>query len=128
MTNPSWTGLTINAKSIPLGVFVSPKAVINGHPVPLRWGVNHIHATPGVHSIHIYLQWMWKYGKADITIDNTAAPAPPVYYAVPYTTFHRGAIGLQPVKNPGLLGFILMLVVPFVLIALCCVGASLLGQ
>jgi hypothetical protein len=128
MANPPWTGLTINAKSIPLGVWVSPRAEINGHPVPLTWGVNHIPAYPGVHRIQVYMPWLWRYGKADITVDNTAAPAPPVYYAVPFTTFTKGAIGLQPVKNPGLLGFILMLVVPLLLVLACCVGAKLLGN
>lgn len=128
MSNPAWTGLTINAKSIPLGVWVSPRAEINGQPVPLRWGVNHIPAWPGVHNIHIHMPWIWRYGKADITIDNTTAPAAPVYYAVPYSTFSNGAIGLAPVKNPGLLGFILVLAVPLVLLALCFVGANILGN
>jgi hypothetical protein len=128
MTNPVWTGLTINTKSIPLGVWVSPRAEINGHPVPLSWGVNHIPAHPGIHRIHIYMPWLWRYGKADVTVDNTAAPAPPVYYAVPYTTFTSGAIGLQPVKNPGLVPFILIFVVPIALVLLCCLGFSLLSN
>jgi hypothetical protein len=125
MTTPAWTGLTINAKSIPLGVWVTPRAEINGHPVPLNWGVNHIPAHPGVHQIHIYMPWMWRYGKADITIDNRAAPAPVIYYACPYTAYLSGAIGLQPVKNPGLLYFLLILVGPLALIALCCVIGSI---
>jgi hypothetical protein len=128
MTMPPWTGLTINAKSIPLGVWVSPRAEINGYPVQLSWGVNHIPAHPGVHRIHIYMPWLWRYGKADITVDNTAAPAPPVYYAVPFTTFTKGAIGWQPMKNPGLLVFLLILIVPFALILLCCLGANLFGN
>ena len=128
MTNPPWTGLTIITKSIPLGVWVSPRAEINGHPVPLSWGVNQIGAHPGVHNVQIYMPWIWRYGKAAITIDNTAAPAPPIYYAVPFTTFTQGAIGLQPVKNPGLVPFILVLVVPLLLLALCCTGASLFGS
>jgi hypothetical protein len=128
MTNPVWTGLTINTKTIPLGVWVSPRAEINGHPVNLAWGVNHIPAHPGVHRIHIYMPWLWRYGKADITIDNTAAPAPPVYYAVPYVAFLGGAIGLQPVKNPGLLAFILVFLAPIVLLVLCCVGLYVFGN
>lgn len=128
MTNPVWTGLTINTKSIPLGVWVSPRAEINGYPVPLSWGVNHIPAHPGIHRIHIYMPWLWRYGKADITVDNTAAPAPPVYYAVPYTTFTKGAIGLQPVKNPGLVPFILIFLVPLVVLLLCCIGFGVLGN
>jgi hypothetical protein len=128
MTNPSPTDLTITAKSIPLGVWVTPRAEINGYPVALNWGVNHIPAQPGVHNVHVYMPWMWRYGKADITIDNQTAPAPPVYYAVPWTTFSKGAIGLQPVSNPGLLSFILVFLVPLLLVVLCCVGAAVLGN
>jgi hypothetical protein len=128
MTNPPWTGLTINAKTIPLGSWVSPRAEINGTPVPLNWGVNHIGSAPGVHNIHIYLPWLWRYGKAEITVDNRTAPAPPVYYAAPYTTFTKGAIGLAPVKNPGLLPLILILVIPLALLVLCCVGVNLMGN
>jgi len=128
MTNPVWTGLTINTKTIPLGVWVRPRAEINGYPVQLAWGVNHIPAHPGVHRIHIYMPWLWRYGKADITVDNTAAPAPPVYYAVPYINFVSGAIGLQPVKNPGLVPFILFLVAPLARLVLCCVALQLFGN
>ena len=128
MTNPAWTGLTINTKSIPLGVWVSPRSEINGHPVPLQWGVNHIAAPPGVHTVRVYMPWLWRYGKAEITVDNVNAPAPPIYYAVPYTTFTKGAIGLQPVKNPGLLGFLALIVVPVVVIAICCLAVVILGN
>jgi hypothetical protein len=129
MTDPSaWTGLTINAKTIPLGVWVTPRAEINGYPVALNWGVNHIPAQPGVHNIHVYMPWMWRYGKADITIDNRTAPAPPVYYAVPFTTFTRGAIGLAPVKNPGLLAFLLVIGLPLLAIVLCCLGVAIFGN
>jgi hypothetical protein len=128
MANPSPTSLTINTKAIPMGVFVTPRAEINGHPVALNWGVNHIPAQPGVHTVEVHMPWMWRYGKAAITVDNRTAPAPPIFYAVPWTTFSRGAIGLQPVSNPGLLGFILVFVVPLLLLALCCVGAAVLGN
>jgi len=127
-TPPPWTGLTITTKGIPLGTWVSPRAEINGHPVPLNWGVNHIPAPAGHHNIHIYMPWMWRYGKADIAVDNTNSPAPPVYYACPWTTFTKGAIGLTPVSNPGLLAFVGIFVVPLLLIALCCVGVAVLGN
>jgi hypothetical protein len=127
-SGPGVTGLTIRAKSIPLGVFVSPRAEINGYPVALQWGDNHIPATPGIHQIQVYMPWIWRYGKADITIDNRTAPAPPVYYAVPFTTFNRGAIGLAPVKNPGLLSFLAVFLVPLLLMVLCCVGVSLFSD
>lgn len=125
MSTPAWTGLTIVTKSIPLGVWVSPRAEINGYPVPLTWGVNHIGAQPGVHRVQIHMPWLWRYGQAEITVDNTTAPAPPIHYAVPYTTFTRGAIGLQPVKNPGLVPFLLILAVPAAL--LLAFAAAIIG-
>ena len=128
MTTPAWTGLTIITKALPLGSFVRPRAEINGYPVQLNWGVNQVGAHPGVHRVQIHMPWLWRYGKAEITVDNTTAPAPPIHYAVPYTTFTRGAIGLQPVRNPGLVPFILVLVVPLVLVLLCCLGVVLLNN
>jgi hypothetical protein len=128
MASPSPTDLTIHTKSIPLGVWVTPRAEINGYAMPLAWGENRIPAQPGVHQIHIYMPWLWRYGKADITVDNRTAPAAPVYYATPWATFVRGSIGFAPVGNPGLLAFLAVIGVPLLLVALCCVGAALLGN
>jgi hypothetical protein len=123
-----WTGLAIYAKSIPLGAWVTPRAEINGYPVALGWGDNLIPAQPGVHNIKIHMPWMWKYGKAEITVDNRTAPAPRVYYAPPFTTFTKGAIGLEPVGNPGLLALFLVVGVPLALILICCVLVTVLGN
>jgi len=128
MTTPSPADLTITTKSIPLGVFVTPRAEINGYPIALTWGLNRIPAQPGVHTIQIYMPWIWRYGKAEITVDNRQAPAPMVYYATPWATFLRGSIGLTPVGNPGLVAFLAIFLVPLLLIALCCVGVSLFGN
>jgi hypothetical protein len=128
MTNPQWTGLTINAKSIPLGSWVKPQAEINGFPVPLQWGDNHIPAQPGVHHIRIHMPWLWQYGKAEITVDNRTQPAPPVYYAPPFINFLNGAIGFSPVKHPGLLAFFLILGVPLAIILICCLGSAIFNS
>ena len=122
------SALTIITRKTPgsFGALMKPTAVINGYTVPLEWGPNVIPAQPGVHQIHISCQWMWKYGKADITVDNRTAPAAPVYYAVPWLTFMRGSIAHTPVKNPGLVGFLLFIGVPLVLVLLCCIGGALL--
>jgi hypothetical protein len=125
---PPSTSLTIITKRPPLGVIVNPTAVINGQTVPLRWGENVIPAPAGVHNIDIYIQWLWKQGKARITVDNTRAPAPPVYYAMPYTAFNAGAIGFQPQRNPGLVAFLLIIGVPILALVLCCIGTALLGN
>jgi len=127
VTVPS-SSLTIVTKAPPLGAFSTPRAEINGQPVPLNWGTNPIGAPPGVHTINIHVPWLWQSGKAQITVDNSSGPAPTVYYAMPYLAFMRGAIGLQPVKNPGLLGFIAIFVVPLLALALCCGALALFGN
>jgi hypothetical protein len=107
---------------------VQPRAELNGHPVNLRWGPNTIAAPPGRHHIAIHMPWMWKFGRAEITVDNTAGPAPTVYYAMPWVNFGQGAIGLQPVSSPGLVTFLLVLVLPILLIVGCCIGVAVLGN
>lgn len=126
MTLPA-SSLTIVTKAPPLGAFMSPRAEINGHPVPLSWGTNPVGAPPGVHTVDIYVPWLWRSGKAQITVDNRTGPAPTIYYAMPYLAFMRGAIGLQPVKTPGLVAFIAMLFVPVLAILLCFAGAAILS-
>ena len=125
---PPGAALTIVTKQPLFGAFIQPRAEINGHPVNLRWGPNTVAAPPGVHRIAIHMPWMWKFGRAEITVDNTTGPAPTVYYAMPYVNFGPGAIGLQPVSSPGLVYFLLVLVLPLLLVVACCGGAALLGN
>jgi hypothetical protein len=107
---------------------MKPTAVINGHTVPLEWGQNILQAQPGVHHIEIYCQYLWKIGKAQITVDNTTAPAAPVYYAAPWHNFAKGAVAQQPVKNPGGITILVGIAVFIALMVFCCVGASLMDS
>lgn len=125
---PPPTSLVIHTKRPPTGVFVNPTAIINGQMVPLRWGENIIPAPPGVHHITIYMQWLWKVGSAEITVDNTHGAPPPVYYALPYIGFQKGAIGFQPQSNPGLAIFLILIGAPLLLLLVCCIGGALLDQ
>lgn len=125
---PSPSALTVITKKTPgsFGALMKPTAVINGHSVPLEWGHNVIQAQPGVHQIEVHCQYLWKIGKAKITVDNTAAPAAPIYYAAPWHNFAGGAIGHQPVKNPGGIAMLAVIGVFVALMLFCCVGASLM--
>ena len=121
------TALVIDAKKPPMGpMLVTPNARINGFPVPLRWGHNVIPAPPGVHHIEIAVPWIWEQGKAQITVDNRYYPAPPVYYASSFSSFSKGAIDHRPVKNPGLLGLLLILT-PVLVVILAVVAFALFG-
>jgi hypothetical protein len=123
------TTIVIEAKKPPVGpMIVSPRARINGHVIPLAWGRNEIPAPAGVHQVQIFVPWLWDQGKAEITVDNSYGPAPVIHYAMPFTAFHKGAIGHQPMKNPGLLAFVLMFAVPLAVVVLCCGGSVLLDS
>ncbi len=122
---PPATPLTIVTKAPPLGVWVKPRATINGYPVSLAWGSNTISVPPGVHHIAVHMPWLWTFGQAAITVDNRYGPAPAVYYAMPWVNFGAGAIGFTPVANPLLGAFLGLVAVPFLLIAACCGFAAL---
>lgn len=122
------SSLTIVTKQPTFGAFIRPSAVINGQQVPLTWGPNVVGAAPGVHHIAIHMPWIWRFGQAEITVDNRYAPAPPVYYAMPWVNFGPGAIGFAPVKSPRLGVFLAVLITPLALITLCCLGATLFSN
>lgn len=124
MTYPSSGALRIKTKyhwmSFGLALF-SLKAIINGHPVNLRWGENDIPAPLGRHTIEIWVQYLWAFGRATITVDNTTH-APQVFYTAPVWNFQRGAIGLTEQRAPGLTGAWIFYAVLGLAAVACCVG------
>jgi len=117
--------LTIVTKQPWIGSWVAPRGEINGYPVGLRGGSNTVSAPPGVHHVTVYLPWLWRFGHAEITVDNRNDPAATVYYAAPFVSVGPGAIGFTPVKNPGLALF-LGLVAGVLLVFCTCFGTALL--
>jgi hypothetical protein len=130
MTTPQQSQLLINTKyhwlSFMLAAF-SPRAIINGHEIKLTWGDNFIPAPPGVHEITVYIQYLWKFGQATITVDNTNG-APQIFYAAPVINFIKGAIGFEPQKAPGVAATWIFTGVIFALILICCCGSFFLNQ
>src|SRR5688572_20856581 len=90
-----------------MGAF-RPRATINGHEVQLNWGENVLPAPRGVHHIEIHIPYLWKMGKASITVDNTAG-VPTVHYSAPMINFMRGAVGLTQQKYPGMVATLIMI-------------------
>lgn len=121
------TTLTIVTKQPLVGSFITPSGEVNGYPVGLRWGSNSITVPPGVHHVKIYMSWIWRYGLAEITVDNRSDPNATIYYAAPFVNFLAGAIGFTPVKSPGLAAFLAAVVAPVVLIGACCAAAAFGG-
>ncbi len=108
--------------AVPLVYAMSkPYAIINGYRVRLTWGENRLPCPPGVHHLDIRIDGFFPQS-ATITIDNRYAPAPPVYYALPWLDFQSSVVSHQPVKCPGetlaislyVVGMVNLLVVGFV--------------
>jgi hypothetical protein len=117
------TVLTVVTKPPAGGAFISPRGEINGHPVAFLWGSNSFGTPRGVHHVKIYMPWLWRFGQAEITVDNRDDALASVHYAAPYLNFGAGAIGLAPVKNPGRGVFLAVIGVPLILLA-ACLGAT----
>lgn len=100
----------------------SPKAIINGHEISLKWGENLIPAPLGQHQIEIYVPYLWKVGRATIVVDNTTG-VPTVHYSAPVWTFSKGAIGFEPQQHPALVATYIAYGVFFALLLLCCCGS-----
>jgi hypothetical protein len=130
MTTPQQAGqLSVNTRYHWLTFMLSafaPKATINGHPVKLAWGQNHLPAPPGRHLIEIWVPYLWSLGRASMTVDNTHG-TPQVYYAAPVWTWMRGAIGTSEVKSPGLMGALIVYAILAVGIVACCIGVLISG-
>ena len=102
-----------------------PKATIDGHGVPLRWGTNIVPTPPGPHDVQVHVPYLWDVGKARTTV-QTGGPAPTdLYYAAPWMTFSPGAMDRQPVKSPGF-GLMIGLTVGIFGVMLLCVCASVI--
>jgi hypothetical protein len=100
---------------------VKPKATINGYEVRLNWGDNVIPAPTGRHEVSVHVPYLWTFGRATTTVDNTMG-SPALYYAAPVWTFQRGAIGTAPQAHPGLTAAWIVYGVFFAVVLLCCLG------
>ncbi|GAA1535047.1 hypothetical protein [Nocardioides humi] len=90
---------------------ITPSVQINGYPVPARYGPNVYPMPPGVHTVSAYAQWMWRYGGASQQVQLAPGQTVDVFYAVPVLTFMAGAMGPTKQRTPGMLAFVLLLVV-----------------
>ncbi|HCT80275.1 MAG TPA: hypothetical protein DGT23_27680 [Micromonosporaceae bacterium] len=103
-----------------------PRASINGHEVQLNWGENVLPAPLGQHQVEVHVPYLWKFGKAAITVDNSQA-VPVLNYAAPVWTWQRGAIGYEPQKHPGLTAAWIVYGLFFLGLVVCCIGTVLAG-
>jgi hypothetical protein len=97
---------------------VVPTVKINGHPVPVRYGLNDLPVWAGVNDLHVHCQWAWQYGVAEERLEVPPGAVVERHYAMPWMTFFKGALGPTKQKRPGLGCFVSVFAVPGVIIVL----------
>ncbi|TQL67081.1 hypothetical protein FB381_0953 [Nocardioides albertanoniae] len=111
-----WIDVTIQGSAMTSNMIV-PTVLLNGHQMPTKYGRNVFPVPPGSWKIDMYAQWTWKFGKASLTCDVAEGQTVPVFYAAPMTGFNKGAIGHEKQRRPGVLGFVLLMVVLVLVVA-----------
>ena len=91
---------------------VVPTVRINGHSIPVRYGINDLPVWAGVNDLHVHCQWAWQYGVAEERLEVPAGGVVERHYAMPWMTFLRGSLGPVPQKRPGLGCFVAFFAVP----------------
>ncbi|MDQ6525982.1 hypothetical protein RB608_20360 [Nocardioides sp. LHD-245] len=103
--------LRVNVQGNRMLTMITPSVQVNGYPVAARFGPNVITMPPGVHTVSAHAQWMWRYGHASQQVQLAPGQTVDVYYAAPVLTFVGGAMGFTKQRAPGMLAFVLLLVV-----------------
>lgn len=104
-------------------IFFPPRLNLNGQEIRLKWGENQIPVAPGNYQAAFHVPYLWPIGRAALAFQAGPGQAVPIYYASPWFVFQEGAVGHQPVDNPGkVAGIVLMAVVPALIILFCCIS------
>ena len=129
MTTPQPGQLRIITKyhwsAFTMAIF-KPRATINGHQLQLNWGENVLPAPLGQHHIEVHIPYLWNFGKASITVDNTTH-VPVVHYSAPLLALLGGKIGTEPQKFAGMLFLSIVYGLLGLLFLFFCLGTALMG-
>lgn len=91
--------LTLQGSTFSSGL--TPTVVVSGYRANVNWGTQDLPVWAGPNRVEAHSQWLRRYGEAVLDVDVPPGAVVPVYYAVPYHQFSRGAIGHEPQKRPG---------------------------
>lgn len=87
-----------------------PSVFVNGHRVPVQFGLQQIPVPAGPVRLLINAQWMRTYGQAEMQLDLQPGQRVPVFYAPPWHQFTTGSIGHVPQRRKGGIAAILIVV------------------
>lgn len=113
---PGFIDLTIQG-SVMTSNMLTPSVVIDGRYVPAHYGRNVIPVVPGRHHVHLYGEWMRRYGQADLEVDVQQGAYVPVFYRAPLHQFTTGNIGHEPQPVKGWWVIALLIVIVLAVIA-----------
>lgn len=113
--------LTLQGNVITAGM--TPVVHVSGHRVNSRFGTMDVPVWAGPNRVDVHTQWMRQYGQASLEVDVPPGGVVPVFYAVPWHQFTRGAIGVELQSRPG----VGLLVALLAVTALCCTALVLLA-
>lgn len=88
---------------------LTPTVHVSGHRVNSTFGTMDVPVWSGRNRVEVHTQWMRRYGQAELEVDVPPGAVVPVFYAVPWHQFSRGAIGFEQQQRPGLWAFVLLL-------------------
>ena len=92
--------LTVQGNTFMAGL--TPTVVVSGYRVNARFGTMDVPVWAGPNRVEAHSQWMRRYGEASLDVDVPAGGVVPVFYAVPWHQFSRGAMGHTKQSRPGL--------------------------
>ena len=97
---------------------ISPVVTIDGYPAPAHWETNHYPVPPGVRTVCVESQYLWRYGRQQLAVQVPPGQRVEVHYTGPLTAFGAGAMGYSPQPRPGKVASAVILSGALLLIAL----------
>lgn len=92
--------LTIQGSEMTAGL-IAPTVAVSGHRLNSGYGTTDVPVWAGPNRVDVHANWMREYGQASLDLVVRPGEVVPVYYAVPWHQFTRGAIGHQKQTRPG---------------------------
>ena len=102
--------LRLHVQGSTLWAFVAPTVKLNHEFLPVKYGENVYPIVPGDHTLEIFGEWMWKYGKVSRPLEVRSGETVELWYAAPALTFLGGRLGETRQRHAGALGLVLFLV------------------